>query len=55
MFKGYISRITAQSYFNAPKFAMATSACGSACGAGDDTKKEEPKSSACGSACGASN
>lgn len=28
------------------------SACGSACGAGDEEKKEE-KPSACGSACGA--
>ena len=31
---------------------MVSSACGSACGAGDK-KEEAPKPSACGSACGA--
>lgn len=31
----------------------ASGACGSACGAGDDSKPTEPKPAACGSACGA--
>ena len=49
--KGFFAKTSAQSYMKAPVMAMATSACGSSCGAGD--KEEEKKPSACGSACGA--
>ncbi|URZ17829.1 ACGX-repeat peptide [Clostridium felsineum] len=46
----FFSKTNAQSYMK-PAFAMASSSCGSSCGAGD--KEPEHKPSACGSACGA--
>lgn len=51
---GYSVMRTAQGYLCASDSNNgASGACGSACGAGDDTKPEEPKPTACGSACGA--
>jgi len=47
----YQGKVSAQSYLNPKKVMYATSSCGSACGAGDDTEEkptEEPESSACG-------
>ena len=46
----YILRTSAQAYMKAPEEEQPSSACGSACGAGE---KEEETPSACGSACGA--
>lgn len=49
----YAVRRSAQSYLCAnDETATPSGACGSACGAGDDGTKPEPKSAACGSACG---
>lgn len=47
----FFSIRSAQGYMQ-PSMTTAGS-CGSACGAGDDEEKEQPKPSACGSACGA--
>jgi hypothetical protein len=49
--KAFNSRMSAQSFFNKGKMALASS-CSSGCGTGDDGK-EAPKPSSCGSACGA--
>ncbi|MDR1616804.1 MAG: ACGX-repeat peptide [Syntrophomonadaceae bacterium] len=50
--RGFFAPKSAQGYqYSATE---AAGSCGSSCGAGDDTSKEEPKPSACGSACGAS-
>ena len=49
----YSAKRSAQSYLCAKEeTATPAGACGSACGAGDETKPE-PKPAACGSACGA--
>ncbi len=49
----YTAKRSAQGYLCAKEDASTpTGACGSACGAGDDSKPE-PKPAACGSACGA--
>ncbi|WP_099468202.1 ACGX-repeat peptide [Konateibacter massiliensis] len=47
----FTKKLSAQAYFKVQPDEKATSACGSACGAGD--KESEQKPSACGSACGA--
>jgi ACGX-repeat protein len=47
----FAAKRSAQSYMFKPAMAMASSACGSSCGAGE--KEQENKPSACGSACGA--
>lgn len=44
-------KTSAQAYMNESSKKNATSACGTACGAGD--KEPEEKPSACGTACGA--
>ncbi|WP_304633090.1 ACGX-repeat peptide [uncultured Muribaculum sp.] len=50
----YSAKRSAQSYLCAKdETATPSGACGSACGAGDDDTKPEPKPAACGSACGA--
>jgi ACGX-repeat protein len=47
--------MTAQSILNDEKNENTQAACGTACGASDDTQNEEVKeSTACGTACGAS-
>jgi len=49
---GYIAKRSAQSFLSGAHIALAVA--GSACGTGDDGKKNpSPKPAACGSACGA--
>jgi len=47
----FTKKLSAQAYFKASEMNASSSACGTACGAGD--KESEEKPSACGTACGA--
>ncbi|MDE6377359.1 MAG: ACGX-repeat peptide [Duncaniella sp.] len=50
----YSAKKSTQSYLCGKNVnAAPAGACGSACGAGDEETKPEPKPTACGSACGA--
>ena len=51
IFESFKRKTSAQAYFKAPEMNAASSACGTACGAGE--KEPEEKPSACGTACGA--